>query len=479
VDDLKSDPLKTFHEILLVPGTRLAHYEIRRWVGAGAMGNVYEAWDTALDRRVALKLLRPEVADRERLVSRFEFEARAAARVNHPNLVQVYFVGGEGYHRFFAMEFLPGPTLEVYVAARGGLDLVEALDLLQQAALSLQAVHSAGVIHRDVKPGNLILDGRHRLKVTDFGLSKSIAASGGASSSGILLGTPRYMSPEQCRGEDIDGRSDVYALGLVAYHLLTGRHAFETDSLGALLDAQMNAPIPDIRSLRPDLPAEVRTVLEAMTAKAKDRRPPDMASVVTLLEGLRPLPEHPASLAARISACVVDWFVACFLMGLLGGLRSVGSQPYTMGTLQQVIFFVLFLGSQAGMEFLKGGSPGKLALNLTVLARGAGPPGVLRCLARFLVRFPASVLFILPWSPDPVSEFFVGLQALAVLAGFGVFLARGRRSLSDLLTGTRVIIRSHRSGFRGPADRPPDAARGVARPDDVIAAANAAMERES
>ncbi|MEN8149870.1 MAG: serine/threonine-protein kinase, partial [Planctomycetota bacterium] len=156
----------------LPEGTRLAHYEVTALVGEGAMGTVYRAHDTSLDRTVAIKVLRPEIADEGQVIERFNREARAAARVNHPNLTHIYFVGPEEEHHYFAMEYVPGLTLHEHVENYGPMDVDETLDVLIQAAKGLEAAHAADVIHRDVKPSNLKLAPGGVVKITDFGLSK-------------------------------------------------------------------------------------------------------------------------------------------------------------------------------------------------------------------------------------------------------------------------------------------------------------------
>ena len=257
----------------LSTGTRIAHYEIEAPIGEGAMGVVYRAHDTALERPVAVKVLKSAVAEDEALVQRFFREARAAAKVNHPHLTHIYFVGEEGDAHFFAMELLPGQDLEACVKEHGPLPWARALEVLIQTAKGLAAAHAAGVIHRDVKPSNVILQPDGQAKVTDFGLAKSLQADVDATQAGSLLGTPTYMSPEQCRGRTVDARSDVYALGLTGWFLLTGNPPHEGESLGDMLDRQMNEPLPSLAEALPDAPKELGEALRDMCAKDPDKRP--------------------------------------------------------------------------------------------------------------------------------------------------------------------------------------------------------------
>ncbi len=245
----------------LAPGTPLAHYVVRRPIGTGAMGTVYEAHDTALDRTVALKIVNPHLAGDADVAERFAREARAAARANHANLTHVYFVGRAEGRPFYAMEYVPGANLEERVTKSGPLSLGGAVDVLVQAARGLEAAHAEGVVHRDVKPSNLLMLEDGRVKVTDFGLSKSLLADPSATQAGQVMGTPFYMSPEQCRGEATDLRTDVYALGLTGWFLLTGKPAFGGVSLGAVLNDQINKPLPPLSTARTDLSPSVDDVL--------------------------------------------------------------------------------------------------------------------------------------------------------------------------------------------------------------------------
>src|SRR5262245_37951276 len=231
---------------VLPAGTPLAHYLLGDVLGSGAMGTVYRAHDRGLDRGVAVKILKPGIADDPRAVERFFREARAAARVSHPNLAHVCFVGSESGRSFFAMEHVEGSDLEEHVKRHGPLPLADAVDALVQAARGLAAAHGAGVVHRDVKPSNLIRRPDGTVKVTDFGLARSVEGDSEASAVGQVIGTPTYMSPEQVRGEGADVRSDVYMLGLTAFFLLAGRPPFPGPTLGKVLSDQVSAPLPSV-----------------------------------------------------------------------------------------------------------------------------------------------------------------------------------------------------------------------------------------
>lgn len=221
----------------LTPGTRLGTYEIVVPLGAGGMGEVYRARDLRLGREVALKVLPPAVAADAGRLARFEREARAVASLNHPNIVVLYTVEDEGDVRFLTMELVEGQGLDRHVTT-GGLPLARVLEIGIALCEALTAAHEKGVVHRDLKPANVMLTREGRVKVLDFGLAKLAEAESGLestqaptlaaplSSAGLVVGTVPYMSPEQIRGEAVDGRSDLFALGVILYELSAGRRPF-------------------------------------------------------------------------------------------------------------------------------------------------------------------------------------------------------------------------------------------------------------
>ena len=434
----------------LVPGTALAHYVVRRRVGSGAMGTVYEAHDTALDRTVALKVVNPHLADDAEVAERFTREARAAARANHANLTHIYFVGTAGNRPFYAMEYVPGANLEDRVARTGPLALAEAIDVVVQAAQGLAAAHAVGVVHRDVKPSNLILLPDGTVKVTDFGLAKSLAGDPSATQAGQAMGTPVYMSPEQCRGEGVDLRTDVYALGLTAWFLLTGRPAFGGTSIGAVLNHQMNTPIPPVVEARPELPSDVDGVLKRLCAKDPDGRPKSMSEVVALFESIRPREIVPAPFAARAAALATDLTVfgivasaLAFGVGRLGDRLGFVAHPVSEFGLSILVAAIALL-SQWGLEVRYGASLGKRLLGIAVVAESGVAASPRRLLGRFFIRNPGFASLLIPdGMPDPFRiDLALGiLQLVAFAVGALVWPFFGRRTLSDRLTRTRVVYR--------------------------------------
>lgn len=424
----------------LAEGTTLAHYSVRSVLGSGGMGTVYLAEDTALDRPVALKVLRAEIAGDPDFVERFVREARAAARVSHPNLTHVYFVGTSEGRPYFAMEYCPGPTLET-IAAAGPVPLERGIDLLVQAARGLAAAHGAGVVHRDVKPSNLLVLPDGTVKVADFGLAKSLRGDV-KSTAGRIMGTPTYMSPEQVRGRPVDARADVYLLGLTAYFLFAGRAPFGATQVGELINDQLNSPLPDLAGVRPDLPRGLGRLLSRMCAKDPADRPASMGEVEAALEALRPRTLARGSFMARSFALALDMVFFVLLLGAVFGLQA-GLERFTGLALpdlaNQVLAALLLALSQVGLERWQGRTLGKWLMDLEVVAADGSRARRGALALRFLLRFPVVVTALVPDTVPWIGFASLGLQGLAWVAGLGCFLAAGGRTLSDLLTDTRVV----------------------------------------
>jgi eukaryotic-like serine/threonine-protein kinase len=265
----------------IAAGTQLAHYKVISMLGAGGMGEVYLAVDLQLRRKVALKMLAPELTGDEHGLQRFEQEARAASALNHPNILTVYeFRQADGL-RFIASEFVEGTTLRQGLGG-GRLELNAAIDIAIQIASALAAAHASGIVHRDIKPENVIVRSDGIVKVLDFGIAKlSPRRSGQAvrrsasnvavlsSEPGIVLGTPKYMSPEQARGIAVDARSDIFSLGSVIYEMVTGRAAFEGETSSDVIAEILKVEPPPPAELAPEVPPEVERII--IKALRKDR----------------------------------------------------------------------------------------------------------------------------------------------------------------------------------------------------------------
>jgi len=247
-------------------------YRSPKRIALGGMGEVYRATDAVLGRAVAVKLLAERYARDESIRGRFTREALAAARLSgEPNIVTVFDVGEHAERPFIVMEYLGGGSLEERIRAGGAQEVGQALEWLEQAATALDAAHRHGVVHRDVKPANLMLDRNGTVHVADFGIA-SAAGTDSLTMTGTVLGTAGYLSPEQAQGERATPASDRYSLAVVAFELLSGRRPFESDSITAEATAHVNAPVPSIAELCEGLPAELDTVFRRALAKDPERR---------------------------------------------------------------------------------------------------------------------------------------------------------------------------------------------------------------
>ena len=255
-------------------------YAGARPIASGGMGRVFHATDSELRRDVAVKVLADRYADNEDVRARFRREARAAARLSgNPNIVTIFDVGEYQGRPMIVMEYLDGGSLEARVQGQGGCPPAQVLAWLEQAAHALDAAHAAGVVHRDVKPGNLLLDGRDQVHVGDFGIASAVGLDS-FTETGTILGTAGYLSPEQARGERATAASDRYSLAVVAYELLAGRRPFESESTTAEAARHATAPIPSIHDDKPELAPAFDPVFQRALAKAPAARYPSAAEFV-------------------------------------------------------------------------------------------------------------------------------------------------------------------------------------------------------
>jgi predicted Ser/Thr protein kinase len=256
---------------ILPENARCGKYQIRSMLGQGGMGIVYEGFDTDLDRTVALKVLNRDLCRNQRFIDRFKLEAKAAARLSHRNITHVYTIGEENGNHYFAMEFVDGQNLAEVLSDVGTLPPVKALDIIRQTAVGLRVALQSKIIHRDVKPSNLLLTNEGEVKITDFGLAKAVMGSAvELTTTGVVMGTPVYMSPEQSKGVAVDHRSDIYSLGATFYHLVVGRAPFQADSPIATILKHINEAVkfPDDC----DIPTPICHVIKHMLNKDPDDR---------------------------------------------------------------------------------------------------------------------------------------------------------------------------------------------------------------
>lgn len=272
----------------------LGRYSIVRVLGRGAMGVVYEGRDPNIGRRVAIKTARAELLgsreDQAELLERFLREARAAGILNHPNIITIYDVGEEDGTAFIAMEYVEGQSLEEHIASRRRFPLSESVELIAQVAEGLACAHDQGIVHRDIKPANIMLPRNGPPKVADFGIARTKDSS--LTQEGVLIGTPSYMSPEQFMGHGVDGRSDLFSLGIILYELLTGERPFPGEAFGTIMHHVLkSAPIaPNELNFSVGAPLG-KVALKALAKAPQDRYSSGRALAAALRESLKPSPD--------------------------------------------------------------------------------------------------------------------------------------------------------------------------------------------
>src|SRR5262249_47884773 len=276
----------------------LGPYRIITHIATGGMGDVYLARDAKLDRKIALKVLSAEFASDHERVRRFRQEARAASALNHPNIITIYDIGEEAGFHYIAMDVVEGDTIRQRLADRG-VTINEALDVIIQAAGALEAAHQAGIVHRDIKPENIMLRPDGYAKVLDFGLAKladlrptettpNITPRHEVNTEpGIVMGTARYMSPEQARGLNLDGRTDVFSLGVVLYEMITGEPPFKGDTAIDAVAAMLNTEPPPLAARAPHAPPELEAIVSKAMRKDRQQRYETMGQFLAQLTGLR------------------------------------------------------------------------------------------------------------------------------------------------------------------------------------------------
>jgi tetratricopeptide (TPR) repeat protein/predicted Ser/Thr protein kinase len=331
-------------------GQTISHFRIVEKLGAGGMGVVYKAVDTRLDRAVALKFLPDNMVRDSQALERFRREAHAASALTHPGICTIYDIGEEDHRPFIAMEFIDGETLREHIHGQA-LPPGEILELGMQIADALDVAHARGILHRDIKPSNVFVTRRGQAKVLDFGLAKLVskgildlgledssskAAAEPVSVVGVISGTPSYMSPEQVRGDELDPRTDIFALGLLLYEMATGRQAFSGRTGGAVIEAILTRTPPSVRILNPEIPAGLEEVINKCLQKDRDSRYASAAAVRADLQQLKRVsesgqviaPAAPTLPAARVRR--FGWKEAAAGAAVLAVLLAVGGRFYNM-----------------------------------------------------------------------------------------------------------------------------------------------------
>jgi predicted Ser/Thr protein kinase len=264
-------------------------YHVEKVLGRGGMGVVFLANETSLARPVAIKVLPAELSHDEKFVQRFEHEARTAAQLDHPNIIPIYAVEGIGDLYFFVMKYITGRALDEILEA-GEMPVQHTQRILWESACALGHAHTRGIVHRDIKPANVMIDDAGRTMLTDFGISKALQSASQFTATGQVIGTPHYMSPEQAKGLEVDGRSDQYSLAVVGYRMLSGRLPFQDDSVHTVIYKHIFEDPPSLRDLCPDAPEYVIAALNKALTKEPADRFATMEEFATAV-----LPTHPVT----------------------------------------------------------------------------------------------------------------------------------------------------------------------------------------
>jgi serine/threonine protein kinase len=317
--------------------TLAGRYQITKLLGRGGMAVVFLAQDLTLERQVAIKVLPPDMSHDTKLVPRFQQEAKTAAKLDHPNIIPIYRVESEGGLDYFVMKYVTGHSLD-QLLERGPLPIDQARRVLREAALALGHAHKRGIVHRDVKPANIMLEADGRVMLTDFGISKALEGASALTGTGTIIGTPHYMAPEQAKGHEVDGRADQYALAIVGHQILTGKQPFDGSS-HSILYKHVFEPPPRIFEGRPDAPADLCAALDRALNKEPEKRFANMEDFAAAVGGdrtgprtvvsapVKPLTRNaspPAAKPARSGKLVRRALIAAGLCVVIGGVAWAG-----------------------------------------------------------------------------------------------------------------------------------------------------------
>ena len=444
----------------LSAGQQLGHFRIERRLGAGGMGEVYLATDLTLDRHVAIKVLPDALASDPKRRDRMIREARAQARVSHPNVGHIYYIGEEADRLYFAMEYVAGKTLGE-VIANGPMSVDDALSVIRAAAAGLREAQREGFTHRDVKPSNLMLDPHGMVKVLDFGLAagEAGALSDGPVAQTSLAGTPLYMAPEQARGEAIDLRADIYALGATLYHLISGKPPFQADSVDELISMHATSVRPSVP--RRGIPRTQLGAIDALIARMMAAKPDDRFEtydeLLRSIEIASSAQTRPGGFWVRVIAMGIDFAVVTVALQIVFALiRLFTKQSFHDTPIQ----FTAMIAYSALVTARWGRTIGKATFELEVVdVHTTQRPSLARSLRRALAMF--GVPTVLTWINVPLDwgELHVPDQAwsaiIIVWVAIGVLTlfyasarVSGKRSIWDKFGGTMVRYRTTRTAAK-------------------------------
>ncbi len=433
------------------PQQYLNHFRLERAIAAGGMGAVYLGYDTSLQRPVALKVIRPELARNAAFADRFLREARAQAQVSHANVVQVYFVGREGDVLFIAMELVDGGSLADLLEKGGRLDWRDAVRHMRGLAEGLSEAARLSIVHRDIKPANVLLDRFGCAHLADFGLAAPVLSREGSPAApvsvgsalprltrvGAVMGSPPYMSPEQARGEPLDVRTDIYSLGATFYELLCGEPPTKAETVSELTAFLQGPPPPRLAQRSPEVPKKLAALIDRCMERDAAKRFQDYPQLLAALDDAAPRPEVPGSTVQRVLAWGIDVLV------------FAGVTRFTFLMHPLLGFGALLLWVLLGL-LLTGSTPGQWMMRLALRRPGDLSVGPARGLARALLQHGwlalAAVAASLTYrSADRTLTASVAAAAalLFLLGAGGGLLAlfdRQRRTAVDRLSGTVVQV---------------------------------------
>jgi eukaryotic-like serine/threonine-protein kinase len=433
-----------------VPGmpTSIGGYRLVRPIGSGGMGAVYEGEDIASGRKVALKLISPEFATSTETVERFRQEGRLASMIAHPRCVFVLAADEEAGRPYIVMELMSGSTLHELVQQAGPLPPEEAVAKVLDVIDGLQEAHRLGVIHRDVKPSNCFLEPDGRVKIGDFGLSKSLVQDLRLTRTGAFMGTPLYASPEQIRADRVNEQTDVYSVAATLYFLLTGKAPFETGDAAATLARIVSDAAPSMRTLRPEIPTSLDRIVLRGLEKDRKKRWSDLEQFGKALAVFLPTQVSIGSLGLRITAFVGDWFVLSLPFTLLVATLVGPITSFLVDFIVDVTWTLSFLLYFGILEGLWGCSPGKWFFRLQACKfRTRECPGFRHALQRAVVFYaavflPSSIVDLIDKGLGGEGDTWLGY----ILVGVGLVASaatmrkgNGYRGVHEMLSATRVV----------------------------------------
>ncbi len=405
-----------------IVGMEIDHFHVERRIGIGGMGAVYLAHDMSLDRPVAIKVLPDEYAVNPEAQERFIHEARAQARLVSPHIVRIYYIGrvpqvdGSGRKSlYFAMEYVDGGSLEAILERGERLDPEKARVWMMQAVLGLRAAYAAGLVHRDIKPGNMLVDQHGHIKIADFGLAKPTDGRPSSTMAGTIVGTPLYISPEQVNNKSLDHRADMYSLGCAFFHLMTGKPPFEGEHPFDVIAKHLRDTAPSILPLCPGISPRLAIIIDRLLAKTPDERFATHEELITALEAAAPEAIEYAGFWTRGAAVVMDSAVASAFVAVL----------HWPGIIVYLTYAVL-----AHAYF--GQTTGKWALRIEVRRLDGRRLGFLRS----LIRTAASL-----WGPIFLAILILSTQGIVALTSSIGKLAEidDARSLLGPIVATYVL----------------------------------------